>query len=33
MSKLGKKAILLPKESTVKVEGDSLIGFRSQRHS
>ena len=25
MSKLGKKAILLPKESTVKVEGDSLL--------
>ena len=25
MSKLGKKSILLPKESTVKVEGDSLL--------
>ena len=25
MSKLGKKAILLPKESTVKVEGDTLL--------
>ena len=25
MSKLGKKAILIPKESTVKVEGDSLL--------
>ena len=25
MSKLGKKAILLPKESTVKVEGDALL--------
>ena len=25
MSKLGKKAILIPKESTVKVEGDLLL--------
>ena len=25
MSKLGKKSILIPKESTVKVEGDSLL--------
>ena len=25
MSKLGKKSILLPKESTLKVEGDSLL--------
>ena len=25
MSKLGKKSILLPKESTIKVEGDSLL--------
>ena len=25
MSKLGKKAILLPKESSVKVEGDTLL--------
>ena len=25
MSKLGKKSILIPKESTIKVEGDSLL--------
>ena len=25
MSKLGKKSILLPKESTIKVEGDSFL--------
>ena len=33
MSKLGKKAILLPKDSTVKGEGGSLIGFRTKRNS
>ena len=33
MSKLGKKAILLPKESSVKVDGRLIIGFRSKKCS
>ena len=33
MSKLGKKPILLPKESTVKVDSGSLFSFWTKRNS